>query len=247
MQDGFLAAALAGGARAPRPRIDVYDTSALGAGPAYQKRRWRTARRRWPGPLIKEELASLVASQSLPLPTLALNALGGDTPPAFLFQFALDPEQEARAAARRIAEDGHVPRGIALFPRSTWGDRLYEAFTDGAAGDGRRSLRPRNSMTPARATSRRRCVQPWGAMPVRVIGLREGEPVRPATPRPKLGTGRQFVFIAATAQTARAIPPAAAIPDGLRPPRLRNLRCLGPGRAFGARPRRPDFPGNARS
>ena len=66
VQDGFLAAALA---EAPerRSRIDVYDTSALGAGPAYQKALAAGAQA-VAGPLIKEELASLVASQPLPLP-----------------------------------------------------------------------------------------------------------------------------------------------------------------------------------
>jgi outer membrane PBP1 activator LpoA protein len=114
VQDGFLAAALA---EAPerRPRIDVYDTAALGAGPAYQKA-LATGAQAVAGPLIKEELASLVASQPLPLPTLALNALGSDTPPAFLFQFALDPEQEARAAARCSGAAACFPPPIRACP-----------------------------------------------------------------------------------------------------------------------------------
>jgi hypothetical protein len=61
------------------------------------------------------------------VPTVALNALPGAAPP-FLFQFALDPEQEARAVARRIAADGRT-RGIALFPNNAWGERLHAAFT----------------------------------------------------------------------------------------------------------------------
>ena len=60
---------------------------------------------------------------ALPVPTLALNSSATPDvgpPPAFLLQFALDPAQEARAVARRIAADGLV-RGVALFPDSTWG------------------------------------------------------------------------------------------------------------------------------
>lgn len=202
VQDGFLAAALA---EAPerRPRIDVYDTSALGAGPAYQKALADGAQA-VAGPLIKEELASLVASQSLPLPTLALNALGGDTPPAFLFQFALDPEQEARAAARRIAEDGHV-RGIALFPRSTWGDRLYEAFTDELRATGVELAAAQFYDPGARDFS-----APLRAALGRYAGAGDrtakGEPVR-RDAAAEARDGPQFVFIAATAQTARAIRP----------------------------------------
>ena len=75
------------------------------------------------GPLLKEDVLAVVNAQpsGLPVPTLALNSAlpEGALPPSFLFQFALDPEQEARAVARRIAEDGLV-RGIALFPEGAW-------------------------------------------------------------------------------------------------------------------------------
>ena len=202
VQDGFLAAALS---EAPerRPRIDVYDTAALGVGPAYQKA-LASGAQAVAGPLLKEELASLVASQPLPLPTLALNSLGGDTPPAFLFQFALDPEQEARAAARRIAADGHV-RGIALFPRSQWGDRLYGAFTTElqAAGVELTAAQfydpgARDFSAPLRAALGR-----FGGAGDRTA---KGEPV-PRDVVAEARDGPQFAFIAASAQTARAIRP----------------------------------------
>jgi outer membrane PBP1 activator LpoA protein len=202
VQDGFLAAALAEAAER-RPRIDVYDTATLGAGPAYQAA-LASGAQAVAGPLLKEELASLLASQSLPLPTLALNALGGDTPPAFLFQFALDPEQEARAAARRIAEDGHV-RGIALFPRSTWGDRLYEAFTAELQATGVELAAAqfydpgaRDFSAPLRAALGR-----FGGAGDRTA---KGEPVRRDSAA-EARDGPQFAFIAASAQTARAIRP----------------------------------------
>ncbi len=75
------------------------------------------------GPLTREDVARLVATQSMPVPTLVLNSQDGEgTIPAFMYEFTLDPEQEARAAARRIVADGHT-HGIALFPRTSWGER----------------------------------------------------------------------------------------------------------------------------
>lgn len=126
VRDGFLAAAL----REPaewRPRIEVLDTASLGAAAAYG-RAVEIGAGAVAGPLLKEDVAAVVSSQSLPIPTLALNSLPVDLPPAFLFQFSLDPEQEAREVAHRISRDGHV-RGVALFPRSTWGERVEAAFT----------------------------------------------------------------------------------------------------------------------
>ncbi len=125
VRDGFLAAALDQPAER-RPRIEVYDTASLGAAAAYA-RALAAGASAVTGPLLKEDVAAVVAASSLPVPTVALNSLPGDAPP-FLFQFSLDPEQEARAVARRIAADGHT-RGIALFPRNAWGERLQAAFT----------------------------------------------------------------------------------------------------------------------
>ena len=132
VRDGFLAAALAEPSER-RPRIDVYDTAALGSVAAYQ-RALASGARAVAGPLLKEDVASIAAGASVAVPTVALNALPGNAPP-FLFQFALDPEQEARAAARRIAADGRT-RGIALFPRNAWGERLHDAFTEEAQAAG---------------------------------------------------------------------------------------------------------------
>ena len=92
------------------------------------------------GPLVREDITAVVNARmgALPVPTLALNSSATPDvgpPPAFLLQFALDPAQEARAVARRIAADGLV-RGVALFPDSTWGQRVREAFTSELAAAG---------------------------------------------------------------------------------------------------------------
>jgi len=126
VRDGFIAASLA--QREAAPKVLVYDTAALGPAQAYQQAIADGAGI-VVGPLTREDVAALVAAQPMPVPTLALNTQGrAGTAPAFMVEFTLDPEQEARAAARRIAADGHT-RGIALFPRSPWGERLSAAFT----------------------------------------------------------------------------------------------------------------------
>jgi outer membrane PBP1 activator LpoA protein len=201
VRDGFLAAALAEPAER-RPRIDVHDTAAAGALVAYQ-RALASGARAVVGPLLKEDVAAIVAGATLPVPTVALNALAGDAPP-FLFQFSLDPEQEARAVARRIASDGHA-RGIALFPRNTWGERLQVAFVaelqeTGVELTGTQSYEPGSSdfSAPLRAVLGR-----YGG-----AGERDAKgDVRPRDGAAEALTGPQFAFIAAMPQAARALRP----------------------------------------
>jgi len=44
-----------------------------------------------------------------------------------MFQFALDPEDEARQVAQRLSADGRM-RGLVLLPNNEWGQRLFRAF-----------------------------------------------------------------------------------------------------------------------
>ena len=48
-------------------------------------------------------------------------------PPGLLFQFALDPEEEARQVAQRAVADGRM-RGLVLLPNNEWGQRVFRAF-----------------------------------------------------------------------------------------------------------------------
>ena len=201
VRDGFLAAALAEPSER-RPHIDVYDTAAAGAAAAYQ-RALASGARAVVGPLLKEDVAAIVASATLPVPTIALNSLAGDAPP-FLFQFSLDPEQEARAVARRIARDGHV-RGIALFPRNAWGDRLQAAFVEELQGTGVQ-LTATQLYDPGSSDFS----GPLRAALGRYGGA--GERDAQGKPRPRDGAaealaGPQFAFIAAMPQAARALRP----------------------------------------
>lgn len=201
VRDGFLSAALAE-SPARRPRIEVYDTADLGAAAAYA-RALDAGAGAIAGPLLKEDVASIAAGTSIPVPTVALNALPGDAPP-FLFQFALDPEQEARAAARRIAADGRM-RGIALFPRNAWGERLHDAFTaelaaTGVQLTGVQYYEPGGSdfSGPLRAALGR-----FGG-----AGERDAKGnLRPRDGAAEALAGPQFAFIAATASAARALRP----------------------------------------
>ena len=61
---------------------------------------------------------------------LALNFLPPDRPtPRSFFQFALSPEDDARAVARYIGASGRR-RGVVLRPEGDWGSRVAAAFDE---------------------------------------------------------------------------------------------------------------------
>lgn len=202
VRDGFIAASLARDDTGRK--VLVYDTAALGPAQAYQ-RALADGAGAVVGPLTREDVAALAESQPLAVPTLALNAYAGaGAPPAFLFEFTLDPEQEARAAARRIAADGRT-HGIALFPRSPWGERIYAAFTAelqqaGVSLTSAQYYEPgsRDFSGPLRAALGR-----YGGAADRS----DGRPPPKRDPVAEARDGPQFAFIAATASTMRTIVP----------------------------------------
>ena len=204
VRDGFIAACLADAADV-RPRVAIYDTATNGVVASYQQALADGAQF-VVGPLMKDELAVLVAGGQFPVPTLALNTLAGGVPPAFLFQFSLDPAEEARAVARRIAADGHL-RGIALFPENDWGRRVHDAFDEELGNTGvvlsaAQFYEPgaRDFAAPLRAALGR-----FGG-----AGDRPDDKSKPLPKRDPLieaREGPQFAFVAANAATARAIKP----------------------------------------
>jgi len=202
VRDGFIAAALAEDPER-RPRIDLYDTAELGAAAAYQKA-VTSGVRAVAGPLLKDDIAALVAATSLTVPTVALNSVIGDTPPPFLFQFSLDPEQEAREAARRIAADG-LTHGIALFPANPWGERLQAAFTSELQSTGVQltALRTYDPASRDYSGTLRAALGRFGG-----AGDRDAKgALRPRDAAAEARDGPQFAFIAAMPQAARAICP----------------------------------------
>ncbi len=84
------------------------------------------------GPLSREALAILAGQRRPAVPTLALNRLDPDEHRIRrreLFQFSLNPEDEARQVAERATLDGHA-RAVALVQRGDWGERVIAAFAE---------------------------------------------------------------------------------------------------------------------
>ena len=128
IRDGFMTAYYQLPA-ATRPRLRVYDTAvasiadtladAAAAGAEFIV-----------GPLTREEVVASADVLTTRPPVLALNFLPSDRPtPERFFQFALSPEDDARAVARYIGASGRR-RGVVLVPEGDWGTRVAAAFDE---------------------------------------------------------------------------------------------------------------------
>ena len=93
------------------------------------------------GPLEKDAISSLAASGNITVNTLALNRINqgndeiaahnttGDLSPGpVLYQFGLLPEDEAYQAAEHAWFNGYA-NALVITPDSTWGDRIFNAFS----------------------------------------------------------------------------------------------------------------------
>lgn len=126
VRDGFLAALLQQDL-GQRPLVNIYDSAEMGAATAY-RRAIEDGAQFIVGPLTRDEVAAVAAPGETSVPTLALNQLAdGATPPALLFRYSLDPEEEARQVAQRVMTDDRT-RGLVLLPNNEWGRRLFGAF-----------------------------------------------------------------------------------------------------------------------
>jgi outer membrane PBP1 activator LpoA protein len=113
---------------ATRPEIKVYDTSTT--SPVAALSTARTDGNDFViGPLLKTEVAAAAANGTPAVPVLALNFLPNESEagPNGFYQFALSPEDEARATAKRVLASG-ARRGVALAPAGDWGGRVTNAF-----------------------------------------------------------------------------------------------------------------------
>jgi len=128
IRDGFMTAYYQLPA-ASRPRLRVYDTAtasiadtvadATAAGAEFIV-----------GPLTREEVLAAADLLTTRPPILALNFLPADRQtPEHYFQFALSPEDDARAVARYITASGRR-RGVVLAPEGDWGTRVAAAFDE---------------------------------------------------------------------------------------------------------------------
>jgi uncharacterized protein len=126
VRDGFLAALLQQ-EQSKRPIVNVYDSAEMGATTAY-RRAIADGAQFIVGPLTKDDVTAIAASGETSVLTLALNLTADEaSQPSFMFQFALDPEDEARQVAQRVAADGRM-RGLLLLPNNEWGQRVFKAF-----------------------------------------------------------------------------------------------------------------------
>ncbi|MGA0099460.1 MAG: penicillin-binding protein activator [Steroidobacteraceae bacterium] len=114
---------------ADRPSIRVYDVAVSDAPSAYLQAAADGAQV-IVGPLTRREVTALADTTDGRVTTLALNFLPEErVTPANFYQFALSPEDEARAVARRVVADG-LPNGVTLLPANDWGRRVQQAFNE---------------------------------------------------------------------------------------------------------------------
>jgi uncharacterized protein len=127
--EGLMAAYYALPADA-RPRLRVYDTGeqAEAAWTLYQQAVDDGADVVI-GPLDRQAVTLFSRAEYLPVPVLALNHSMEPDAPEGLFQYGLNPEDEARQAAEQSAMEGYL-HAMVLAPRNELGERLTLSFSE---------------------------------------------------------------------------------------------------------------------
>ena len=112
-----------------RPRLRVYDSAVAPIGDVVTRAAAAGAEF-IVGPLTREEVVAAADLLTTRPPLLALNFLPADRPaPERFYQFALSPEDDARAVARYIGASGRR-RGVVIMPEGDWGTRVAAAFSE---------------------------------------------------------------------------------------------------------------------
>jgi outer membrane PBP1 activator LpoA protein len=128
IRDGFMTGYYQLPANA-RPRLRVYDTAVTSIADSIAAASAAGAEF-IVGPLTREEVIASSELISQRPPILALNFLPPDRPaPQRFYQFALSPEDDARAVARYIGATGKR-RGVVIAPEGDWGTRVAAAFDE---------------------------------------------------------------------------------------------------------------------
>lgn len=128
IRDGFMTAYYQLPANG-RPRLRVYDTATTSIAESIATASSAGAEF-IVGPLTREEVVASSELISQRAPILALNFLPTDRPaPERFYQFALSPEDDARAVARYIGATGKR-RGVVIAPEGDWGSRVAAAFEE---------------------------------------------------------------------------------------------------------------------
>ncbi|WP_373092111.1 penicillin-binding protein activator [Zhongshania sp.] len=131
IRDGFFAAyyeTLNQGGGVPKVRL--YDSNSADINALYQQT-INDGNKLVIGPLEKEHVSALTAShpQAMSVPTLALNRIDGERFPSGLYQFGLNPEDEAAQIADIALAKGYK-RALVITPEGSWGHKVAVAFTD---------------------------------------------------------------------------------------------------------------------
>jgi outer membrane PBP1 activator LpoA protein len=206
IQNGFLGAYFASaGGLDDRQSIRVYDVGVEGGPSAAYASAVEDGAEFVVGPLLRSNVSQLANDILVPVPVLTLNYLPDETlPPPGLFQFALAPEDEAVAAARRALLDGHR-HAVALVPNNSWGRRLLTSFATEFESQGGTLLDYRNYTTG---------IQDFSRTIEELMGL-AGSVSRYQRMRANIGSSLQFdprrrqdahfVFLAADAAAGRLL------------------------------------------
>lgn len=129
VRDGFMASlALTHHHGGMAPRISVFDTQDdQNINDAYQQA-IQDGADMIIGPLTKPGVEQISRIASGNVPVLALNYADTNNR-SNIFQFGLSPEDEARQAADRAWQDGHV-NALVIAQDGEWGDRISQAFIE---------------------------------------------------------------------------------------------------------------------
>jgi uncharacterized protein len=128
IRDGFMTAYYQIPATA-RPRLRVYDSATTSIADTIAQASAAGAEF-IVGPLTREEVLAAAELLTTRPPLLVLNFLPVDRPaPEKFFQFALSPEDDARAVARYIGASGRR-HGVVIVPEGDWGTRVAAAFDE---------------------------------------------------------------------------------------------------------------------
>jgi len=127
VRQGFVAAAKAAAKNAPPVRIYSVNEDTVNVLTIYEQA-VESGAQLVVGPLTRNGVAVIAASNLVTVPTLALNSLEPGSPqPARLYLFGLSVELEARQVARLAFDDGRRNAFI-LSDDSTLGNRMRKAF-----------------------------------------------------------------------------------------------------------------------
>nr|WP_010132526.1 penicillin-binding protein activator [Microbulbifer agarilyticus] len=130
IRDGFMAAYYSAlDAGAPTPQVQVYDTGTEQPFEEIYQAAVNGGAQAIVGPLDKSKVANLLATEKLPVATLALNYGDEGRLSDDLVQFGLAIEDEARQVAQQAFRQGHR-QAMILAPESGWGQRGLTAFTE---------------------------------------------------------------------------------------------------------------------